>query len=557
VSQHFRLGSLTILASSLISLVLPNWLIQPSAIAQEQAVAPMSEVPAVKELTTAETQPLAQVTSVSQLTDVRPTDWAFQALQSLVERYGCIVGYPDRTFRGNQALTRYEFAAGLNACLDRVSELIAAATTDFGRKEDLDILRRLQEEFAAELATLRGRVEALDARIATVERQQFSTTTKLVGQAILAVSDTFGNAVGRDKDESQVYFANRVRLNLESSFTGTDFLRVRFQFGNFLNSNGESRIQNVTGTGATRLNFDTDFDNRVFIPHILYRFPITEAVSVTVGPTGIGFTDITDTLTPPTIADDGLGIPSLFGEYSPYYRRGGGGGAVNWSITKNTILTVGYLAFNPENPSLKNGLFDGGYHAMTQLAFYGNWGAAGIGYARGYAPGGRVGVFGGAGSVLANAPFGDSIATSSDIFNLSGFVRVSDNFHIHAWGGYVRSSAENSGTSSLANGRGGSVSRFVDRGDNASAFYAALGLSFPDVGGRGNLPGILIGLPPRLSNSDVRDEKDTSVHLEAFYRFQLSDNIAITPGFWAVINPENNSDNDTQFVGVIRTYFQF
>lgn len=29
---------------------------------------------------------MEQVTSVSQLTDVKPTDWAFQALQSLVER---------------------------------------------------------------------------------------------------------------------------------------------------------------------------------------------------------------------------------------------------------------------------------------------------------------------------------------------------------------------------------------------------------------------------------------------------------------------------------------
>lgn len=60
---------------------------------------------------------MAQVTSVSQLSDVQPTDWAFQALQSLVERYGVIAGYPDSTFRGNRALTRYEFAAGLNAPL--------------------------------------------------------------------------------------------------------------------------------------------------------------------------------------------------------------------------------------------------------------------------------------------------------------------------------------------------------------------------------------------------------------------------------------------------------
>ena len=112
---------------------------------------------------------LSQVTSVSQLSDVRPTDWAFQALQSLVERYGCIAGYPDKTYRGNRAMTRYEFAAGLNACLDRVNELIAASTADLVKKEDLAILQKLQEEFAAELATLRGRVDALEARTTTLE----------------------------------------------------------------------------------------------------------------------------------------------------------------------------------------------------------------------------------------------------------------------------------------------------------------------------------------------------------------------------------------------------
>ncbi|MBE9106237.1 carbohydrate porin, partial [Nostoc cf. edaphicum LEGE 07299] len=109
---------------------------------------------------------LAQVTSVSQLSDVQPTDWAFQALQSLVERYGCIAGYPNQTYRGNRAMTRYEFAAGLNACLDRINELIATATGDLVKKEDLATLQKLQEQFAAELATLRGRVDAVEARTA-------------------------------------------------------------------------------------------------------------------------------------------------------------------------------------------------------------------------------------------------------------------------------------------------------------------------------------------------------------------------------------------------------
>ena len=128
------------------------------------------------------------VTSVSQLSDVKPTDWAFTALQSLVERYGCIAGYPDRTFRGKQATSRYEFAAGLNACLDKINEIISAGLADKVSKEDLATLQKLQEEFAAELATLRGRVDAIDAKVAKLESQQFSTTTKLRGEAIFGLA---------------------------------------------------------------------------------------------------------------------------------------------------------------------------------------------------------------------------------------------------------------------------------------------------------------------------------------------------------------------------------
>jgi hypothetical protein len=55
-----------------------------------------------------------------------------------------VVLHPDRTYRGNRALTRYEFAAGVNACLDRVNELIAAATTNLVKKEDLITLALLR-----------------------------------------------------------------------------------------------------------------------------------------------------------------------------------------------------------------------------------------------------------------------------------------------------------------------------------------------------------------------------------------------------------------------------
>ena len=80
-----------------------------------------------------------QVTSVTQFSDVQPTDWAYQALSNLVEKYGCVAGYPNGTYKGGQAMTRYEAAALLNACLDRVTEVT-------------DELQRLMEEFKTELA---------------------------------------------------------------------------------------------------------------------------------------------------------------------------------------------------------------------------------------------------------------------------------------------------------------------------------------------------------------------------------------------------------------------
>jgi len=498
-----------------------------------------------------------QVTSVSQFSDVQPTDWAFQALQSLVERYGCIAGYPNSTYRGNRALTRYEFAAGLNACLDRVNELIATATGDLVSKEDLAVLQKLQEDFAAELATLRGRVDNLEARAATLEAQQFSTTTRLNAQIITAITDTFGDRVGGDTDESNAIFATRGRLNLESSFTGKDLLRVRLEFGNFANSNGSSQIAAASGTGMTRLNFDNDIDNRLIIPHIRYYFPVSDSLSFVVGPTGIGYNDITDNVTPATIADDGNGIPSLFGKNSFLFERGGGGAAVNWSIRKDLVLTVGYLANNPNIPTQNNGLFDGGYNALAHLVYYAKQGAIGVAYSHGYNPAGIVDVTGGRGSALSSAPFGNNIATSNSIVGVQGYYRFSPNFQIHGWGGYIWATAKNSGLSDISNGRGGTDSLFVNNGDNANAWFGAVGLSFPDVGGKGNLPGILFGLPPRISNSDVREEPDNAYHIEAFYRLRLNDNISVTPGFWVILNPENNSENDTQYVGVLRTTFDF
>ncbi|MBD1194240.1 iron uptake porin, partial [Vulcanococcus sp. Clear-D1] len=127
-----------------------------------------------------------QVTSITQFSDVQPTDWAYQALSNLIERYGCVAGYPNGTYRGSRAMTRYEAAALLNACLDRITEVT-------------DELKRLMAEFEKELAVLKGRVDGLEAKVGELEATQFSTTTKLSGLATFVVgANAFsGSAINR------------------------------------------------------------------------------------------------------------------------------------------------------------------------------------------------------------------------------------------------------------------------------------------------------------------------------------------------------------------------
>ena len=100
-------------------------------------------------------QLIAQVTSISQFSDVQPTDYYFQPLQSLVERYGCVVGFPDGTFKATRPIARAEVAGQLNACLDRVSELIASATADLASSENVTVMQRLLEEFQREISSIR------------------------------------------------------------------------------------------------------------------------------------------------------------------------------------------------------------------------------------------------------------------------------------------------------------------------------------------------------------------------------------------------------------------
>ena len=115
---------------------------------------------------------LAQTPTVESLKDVESTDWAYEALRNLSDRYNCISGFPDNTYQGSQPLTRYQFAAGLNSCLEQIERLVAEGNNV--SSQDVATLQRLSRNFEAELTTLGGRVDELENRVATLEDNQFS-----------------------------------------------------------------------------------------------------------------------------------------------------------------------------------------------------------------------------------------------------------------------------------------------------------------------------------------------------------------------------------------------
>ncbi len=504
----------------------------------------------------------SQVTSVSQFSDVQPTDWAFQSLQSLVERYGCIAGYPNSTYRGNRALSRYEFAAGLNACLNRVNELIATATADLVTKQDLATLQRLQEEFAAELATLRGRVDSLEARTSFLETHQFSTTTKLQGEAVFAGTDAFG---GNSGQANHTAFQDRVRLGLVTSFTGQDLLTTRLAAGNAntlslvdrngtaINANGKD----AEGLQTFALNGQS-ISNSVSIDRLTYESPIGPA-RIYIAASGGEHSQYAAVNNPYFFdnSDGGNGALSTFASENPIYRIGGGSGAgLNFALgkpggkLKSTSITLGYLASEANSTAPGAGLFNGNYAALGQLNLglgdrialaatyvHGYNGAGGSLFDQGGAFGTDLPVVGTAaanslgangGGASFNNSYGLSVAVKpSNKVSLSGFVSYSN----------VKSFGLN---------------------DNYEAWSYGAGLALPDFGKKGNVLGIFGGAEPyALNRTGFANTGSVPYHIEGFYKYKVSDNVSITPGVIWLTSPGGSNNADDAFIGTLRTTFTF
>ncbi|MGB5960722.1 MAG: iron uptake porin [Coleofasciculaceae cyanobacterium] len=512
------------------------------------------------------TTSIDQVTNVSQLRDVSPGDWAFEALRSLVERYGCIAGYPDGTYRGNRALSRFEFAAGLNACLNQVERLIQTSTADFVRKSDLETLQRLVSEFRTELTTLGGRVDKLEGRTAFLEARQFSTTTKLNGEAIFAISDLFGN---RDRNgdkygNQETVLQDRVRLNFDTSFTGKDRLRTRLQAGNITEfgpiRSGTGAGLNITREG--RFGFQRDNGNSVELEKLWYRAPINNFVTAHLFANAGNYDDFTPLLNG-GLDSSGNGAISRFGRYNPIFRMGGQGAGAGLTIGAKSPIRVdlGYMAATSNNlntgprsglasdPGESSGLFNGDFSAMGQVTFQpSSVFSIAATYLQSY---GRRAIDSGTGSIASAVRAGRPLVGNS--YGVQASFSFSPKLVLSGWAGYTQSIVLETGRADTWN-------------------YGAT-LALNDFGTKGSTLGFVFGMEPKLtgtSNQNVanlisggslpvgaRRDQDTGFHIEGFYKFNVSRNIAITPGVIWLTAPGHNNNNDDIVIGTVRTTFTF
>jgi hypothetical protein len=544
-----------------------------------------------------ENNELSQINSVSQLRDVEPEDWAYEALKSLVEKYDCIEGNTDGFYLGDRAITRDEFATGLNACLDKITQLI---NTGEIKEDDLNKIKQLQTQFSSELTVLNTRLENLGNRIPTLAEQQFSTTTKLNGTTWINLTgiSTGGQiqfealpntpldarfAGGRDSagkplintlSESQTTLSSLTWLTLNTSFTGKDLLTVQLAAGNgaspinqlvsagFLNTYGNPYTDQTSGTVVGKAD--------VVIQDLSYSFPLTDAVKLTLGPrvnwfSYFDFNNFTYYL-------NGASSYASVASTQSSATFWGSGGVLEWKINPQLMLKTAYLGENipylssefgyNTSSSPDFGLFGGTNSTSAELT-YSPTDKLNLrfryNYTRLQAYGGQVG-----GGNAAPLPYGylDAGPGFSVYDPVTGTITSGGLDHA-----YSHTFAFNFDW--LLNPKLGIFGRYSYGNINLEPINETVnvqswqvGMAFPDLGKKGAL-GVLTFLVPM----DIQKGRQYFVagggdggkiyELEASYYYPLNDNIAIVPAFYAIFNPNNFNSNPNIYVSNLRMQFSF
>jgi hypothetical protein len=514
---------------------------------------------------------------VQQFNDVKPTDWAYQALSNLIERYGCVAGYPNGTFKGGQAMTRFEAAALLNACLDRITE-----TTDE--------IQRLQQDFAKELSVLQGRVGSLEKKVGTLESTQFSTTTKLEGDTYWTIgANSFGGVGGNGNSNGPAFnnenygalsFNYDLRLNLKTSFTGKDLLYTRLRAGNYKGSGfGGSPYSLGALDRAFPGNNNSGFastNNSFYLDRLYYRWPVSKTVTVGIGPVARN----TEFLgTAPFYYTDhaGLDFFQLHGAPGTYNKATGGTFAAIWkqpvkkgkpyfTVSTSLVSPGSYSGDTQGNTapaggtSVENGGGILGSRSadswLTQVAYVKEfwkaafaWRYGQCGEASNYQN--RRGTQAAANAMpCTNTYGGPSSSPYSNNFALSlawqpkkkGTVMPSVSL------GYGYSAYSTAGLSSASGTQYGALGTWNDAGRRQNAGVGniaatqswTVALQWLDAIKKGNSAGMAVGQPSFVTaTKNGQTPQDGNYAWEWWYKFKVSDQISITPTIFFLSNPSS------------------
>ena len=546
-----------------------------------------------------------QVTSIGQFSDVRPTDWAYQALTNLIERYGCVAGYPNGSFKGGQAISRYEAAALLNACLDRITEVT-------------DELKRLMKEFEKELAVLKGRVDGLEAKVGELEATQFSTTTRLRADTRWVLGgQTFGGtgAPGNNRGYSAginragntyqngsyasgtpllnaLSFNYDVRLNFDTSFTGKDLLRTQLRAGNFSDSSwgaNPARTSNLDAAFQENCGTGVDCGDVVAINRLYYKFPISNAITVIAG--ARMRQDDYFAVWPSVYTGDKI-LKQFQFTGSPVANAQvlGAGGGIFWKQPKANkadtaakwSLSAGYLAQNggasapgqeygSDCTSVTTGTTgsastaEGGIgnkcsvgQSSVQLALTGtNWNISGL-YTYNQT---GVSIQGTQSAIQAV-----SEAASTNAFNLAGYWQPLKN-------GWIPSISAGWGiANSVAAGQGAAAGNSyalrgangvsINRGTSLTSQSWMVGLNWKDAFQKGNVLGMAVGQTPFITgNTGGYANQDGNYAWEWYYKLQVTDHIAVTPAIFYLSRPQGEqtgtANSFDSFGYLVQTTFKF
>ncbi|WP_320664893.1 iron uptake porin [Prochlorococcus sp. MIT 1223] len=461
---------------------------------------------------------------VQSFSDVYPTDWAYQALTSLAERHGCAVANP------SGSITRYEAASLLNKCLGNVAQV---------NEEE----RRLINEFAPELAVIKGRIDGLEARVGEFEAGQFSNTTKLDGKANIIVGQVDSDADTSDSTTMEYSY----QMNLNSSFSGRDNLYVRIKTGNvqghfgtrtsatYLSAHGAGSAE-AGGSSATAYDY-------LKVDKLWYSFPVAEQFKVWIGPKVENYYMLASS---PSIYKPVMKQFALGGNGPVYGSSTNPGLGVAWTQQKDDpsaarfAVSLAYTQQSGESAAVDSGIFGETGKRGTLVKFeYGSprWQ---VSLATAYKSGGWTDTYFATNQAAERATHAHETA-----YGLRAYWKPEEVGAIPAIQiGYDTTTIDNNDVN-------------VKEADGWM-----IGLMWDDVGSEGNKAGFAIGSRmtantyhatlDETATAQSEGAKDNSTW-EAYYTFQVNDNVSVTPAFFGSSDPNTGTNDDANGYVVLTT----